>query len=192
MATIPACDFSASANKLGDSRMAIYGRRLSFGIAIIALAAVIASPAAAALVPLRLAQVAYDDPLLSRVTIRWRCDQVPGGDIVYRGYIDAAPHGTSATIVEGLIWLADSGLTGKGEAVTLRQMDGRFSAAAWVPKGSAGTFNLMPFRILVNGKSCGSPVSIYWWPVDEAKLPSLARSSHLRFPVDRAHEFALR
>jgi hypothetical protein len=162
------------------------------GIALIVLAAVLASPAAAALLPLRLAQVAYDDPLLSRVTIRWRCDSVSAGDVVYRGYIDAAPYRTSATVVEGLIWLADSGLTGTDKTVTPGQMDGRFSAATRVPKGPAGTFNLMPFRILVNAKSCGSPMSIYWWPADEATLSSLASSRRLRFSLDHAHEFGLR
>jgi hypothetical protein len=166
--------------------------RHSSRIALIVLAAVLASPAAAALLPLSLARVAYDDPLLSRVTIQWRCDSASAGDVVYRGYIDAAPHRTSATVVEGLIWLADSGLTGTGKTVTPRQMDGHFSASAGVPKGPAGTFNLMPFRILVNAKSCGSPMSIYWWPAEEATLSSLAPSSRLRFPLDRAHEFALR
>jgi hypothetical protein len=35
-------------------------------------------------------------------------------------------------------------------------------------------------------------MSIYWWPAEEATLSSLAPSSRLRFPLDRAHEFALR
>jgi hypothetical protein len=166
--------------------------RRPLGIALILLAAVIALPATAALLPLQLARVAYDDPLLSRVTIRWRCDLVTAGDTVYRGYIDAAPHRTSVAVVEGLIWLADSGMIGTGKTVTPRQMDGPFSAAARVPTGPTGTFNLMPFRILVNAKRCGSPMSIYWWPVDHGTLSSLAPSSRLRFSLDRAHEFALR
>ncbi len=175
---------------IGSARAAGYVPR--FSIALLVLAAVLIWPATAISSLPRLARVSYEDPLLSRVTILWRCDPVSGGNVVYRGYMDAAPHGTAETVVGGLIWLADSGLIGKGKTVTSRQTDGRFSAAVDVPRGPEGTFNLMPFRILFNGSKCGSPVSIYWLPIDEADLPSIARSNDRRFSIDRAHEFALR
>lgn len=168
----------------------MYRRLLS--VAILALAVVTVWPPTLIASPLRLARVSYDDPLLSRVTIRWRCDPLSGGYVVYRGYMDAAPAGRAATVVAGVIWLAESGLVGTGKTVTSRQTDGRFSAAADVPRGPQGTFNLMPFRILFNGSKCGSPVSLYWLPGNEADLPPVARSKERRFSVDRAHEFALR
>jgi hypothetical protein len=169
--------------------------RLRITILATALGTLLPAVSAAQSINPPLASVSYTDQMLSRVTIRWRCDPAPDGTIVYRGYIDAFPAANSELHVEGRLWLGDSGLLPGGEYIAFAQTNVSFSAASGVPREPAQSYNVMPFRILRKGDVCGSRVSIYWWPISVAEKrpgPRTPQQIALRFPINRAHEFPLR
>jgi hypothetical protein len=159
--------------------------------AVLGGVAAVAVAGAALSAPLRLVSDRYADPVLSQVVIRWRCDRLPGQNVVYEGYIDALPRGTAATIVEGRMWLGASGMSAREVAILFRHAGRRFSPAAEVPEGPSGSFNLTPFRIVRGDGSCSSPVSVYWWPVADDG-PQLAGSPGAGWADVEAHEFPLR